>query len=111
MAYQLYEVKTNMLINFNFLLQIMNAKKNLIWLFCLCTVSIVSIVAYNNYSSQSEITTREKCFAGSIDACVALDKTNKDQRALLEDAQLKVSESNKSVKTQTQKLLSGSSFQ
>lgn len=87
----------------------MNAK--IIWLVCLFTVSILSIVAYNEYSSEPTITTREKCFAGSIDACIALDKTNKDQRQVLEDAQLKVSENNKKVKEQTQKLLSGSSFQ
>ena len=85
--------------------------KTIIWLVSLILIGTVSVMAYNKYNSQPELTMREQCFTGSIDACVSLDKTNKQLYKELEVTQQAIAENNKSIKEHTQKLLSGSSFQ
>jgi hypothetical protein len=49
---------------------------------------------------------RELCFAGSIDACISLDKTNKQLYNELEKTQNQIAENNKAIKEQAAKLLS-----
>lgn len=88
----------------------MNAKKILIWLVCLCIISMGSLGTYRYYNTQPTITTREQCFSGSIDACVTLDKQNKQLYKQLEDTQQQLAENNKAIKQQASKLLSWSSF-
>lgn len=84
--------------------------KVIIWLVCLCSVSVISVLAYNQSMRVPETTMREQCFAGSIDACVSLDKTNKQLYKELEVTQQAIAENNKAIKEQAGKLLSGSSF-
>jgi hypothetical protein len=72
---------------------------------------VIGGVAYNSYEQQPTTTVREQCFSGSIDACISLDKANKDLYKVLETTQGKVAENNKAIKEQASKLLSGSSFQ
>jgi len=85
-----------------------NAK--IIWLSLVITTCVIGGVAYNSYEQQPTTTVREQCFAGSIDACVSLDKTNKDLYKVLEFTQEAIAENNKAIKEQAGKLLSGSSF-
>ena len=63
-------------------------------------------MAYTSYSSQPTITTRDECFNGSIDACITLDKQNKQLYKQLEDTQTQLAENNKAIKEQASKLLS-----
>jgi len=49
-----------------------------------------------------ETTMREQCFAGSIDACVSLDKTNKQLYKDLENTQNQIAENNKVIKEHRQ---------
>ena len=88
----------------------MNAK-TIIWFGLPFIVTFGSIATYQYYSQESELSTRELCFAGSIDACVTLDKTNKRLYQELEVTQQQIAENNKAIKEQAGKLLSGSSFQ
>lgn len=85
--------------------------KTIIWLVCLCSVSVIGVYAYNQIELKPETTMRDECFSGSIDACVSLDKTNKQLYKDLENTQNQIAENNKVIKEHTQKLLSGSSFQ
>ena len=85
-----------------------NAK--IIWLSLVITTCVIGGVAYNSYEQQPTTTVREQCFAGSIDACVSLDKANKDLYKVLEVTQNEIAENNKTIKEQAGKLLSGSSF-
>ena len=85
--------------------------KQIIWLVSIILVGTGSFMAYKYYSTQPELSMRDECFAGSIDACISLDKINKNIWKILEDTQYKVSEENKLVKEQASKLLSWSSFQ
>lgn len=86
-----------------------NAK--IIWLSLVIATCVIGGVAYNSYEQQPTTTVREQCFAGSIDACVSLDKTNKQLYKELEVTQQAIAENNKAIKEQAGKLLSGSSFQ
>lgn len=85
--------------------------QKLIWLSIIVTTCVIGGVAYNSYEQQPTTTVREQCLSGSIDACVTIDKYNKDLYKTLEITQQAVAESNKPIKEHTQKLLSGSSFQ
>jgi len=86
-----------------------NAK--IIWLSLVIATCVIGGVAYNSYEQQPTTTARQQCFSGSIDACVSLDKTNKQLYKELEVTQQAIAENNKAIKEQAGKLLSGSSFQ
>jgi uncharacterized protein HemX len=88
----------------------MNAK-TIYWIIAIGTICIGAGVTYNYYQQEPELSQRELCFAGSIDACVSLDKTNKRLYKELEVTQQQIAENNKAIKEQAGKLLSGSSFQ
>lgn len=88
----------------------MNAKTTA-WIISIVTILCGTIYAYKVYNTQPETTTRDECFSGSIDACVTLDKQNKQLYKILEDTQQQLAENNKAIKEQASKLLSWSSFQ
>jgi len=88
----------------------MNAK-TIYWIIAISAVCIGAVIVSKYYQQESELSTRELCFAGSIDACVTLDKTNKRLYQELEVTQQQIAENNKAIKEQAGKLLSGSSFQ
>jgi len=52
-------------------------------------------VAYNSYTKQPTITTQQQCLNGSIDACVTIDRYNKDLYKTLEITQQQIAENNK----------------
>ncbi len=87
----------------------MNAK-TIYWIITISTICIGAVVSYKYYNTQPEQTTRELCFAGSIDACVTLDKNNKELYKQLEITQQQIAENNKAIKEQASLLLSWSSF-
>lgn len=74
-----------------------------VWLF----VSFVS-----NADAKVKPTVKDQCFlSGSIDACVQLDKQNKETYKKLTEVLSGIANDNAKVKEHTQKLLSWSSFQ
>ena len=89
----------------------MSNVQKFIWLSTIIAVCIGAGVAYNSYTKQPTITTQQQCLNGSIDACVTIDRYNKDLYKTLEITQQQIAENNKWIKEHTQKLLSGSSFQ
>lgn len=96
--------------------------KTIIWLVCLCSVSVVSVLAFNSYDQQPTPSNYENCKSGSIEACVKEDKSNKtkylwthllkDNFDMIYQMKLqKIADENKKVKEQASKLFEWSSFQ
>lgn len=79
----------------------MNAKKILIWLVCLCVISMGSLGTYRYYNTKP--TTEQQCFNWSIDACTKLIKENKE-------IVKKATESNIKANQQMDKLLSWTDY-
>ncbi len=80
----------------------MNAK-TIYWIIAISTVCIGAGVTYNYYSQEPELTTKEHCEYGSIDACIKLVKENKE---LVKKAELENIEANKKIESN----LSGTDF-
>lgn len=87
----------------------MSNVQKLLWLSIIIIICVAGGFVYN-YTNKPTVTTREQCFNGSIDACVTLDKTNKQLYRDLEITQQQIAENNKAIKAQASRLLSWSSF-
>jgi len=77
--------------------------KQIIWLVSIILVGTVSFMAYKYYSTQPELSMRDECITGSIDACIKLVKENKE---LVKKAELENIEANKKIESN----LSGTDF-
>lgn len=96
-----------------YILLILMTRKHLfigLWAIVVWIVAIVYSVLPKNTEAK-EPTLKDQCFlSGSIDACVSLDKQNKQNYVKIQQVLESIAQENAKVKEHTQQLLSWSSF-